>query len=698
MRNLIHRSSVAVSGAAIVALAAALLAPVASGQDDGPILDPLPDPTPSNMTLTLEPFAQLPPSQPDPPPTDARFDRVNRINYVGEVPDGSGRFYVPDLNGMMYLLEDSEPVEYLDVAAEFEPYFWGHAGLGMGFGFVEFHPDFSENGKFYTVHTEGFQLSERPAPDLPHWPQISRHGIVTEWTAEDPSADTFSGTSRELLRLGFRTNIHGIQQIGFNPTAEPGDEDYGLLYIAVGDGGGATFTDLPQDTTRAEGSLLRIDPLGSNSSSGKYGIPESNPFVDDPLALDEIYAYGFRNPHRFSWDPIGTNRMFLGNIGEWHIESIYEVRKGDNFGWTDREGPFVVGDDRWPRPLPDNDDEFGFTYPVAAYDHNRQPGQTGDLGVAVVGGFVYRGDIPQLKGLYVFGDIATGRIFFTQAGQMRQERGTMAPIHEFQLRDGNGQPVTMSDLVMREGSDCIIAPAPIQTCRIDLRFGQDADGELYVSSKASGSIWKITDARRVPPDNQATTVTDVMSGDDWDPVSPEKWAFPGNEVILAEPGQARPGPRRPFEYAVLSAGPEWSSFDLTANVRVDVPTPVGRDVIIVFGWQSDTEFYYVHLSEDTGNFVHNGIFVVNNGDRDRIDDQWDGSTSAPAAIAPGMNWHRVRITHDSGTGEIAVYIDGAAEPLMTATDTTFSSGRVGFGSFDDTGRIRGLTVTGKAAG
>jgi hypothetical protein len=681
-----------------IALSAALvLAPTAIGQDEGAILDPLPDPSPSNLALTLEPFAQLPPSQPTVPPTDARFQRVNRINHVGEVPDGSGRLYAPDLNGKMYLITDGEPVEYLDVGAQFDPYFWNHAGLGSGFGFVAFHPEFAENGKFYTVHTEGRQLDERPAPDLPHWPQISRHGIVTEWTADDPSANMFSGTSREVLRLGFRTNIHGIQQIDFNPYAKPGEEDYGLLYVAAGDGGNAVFTDLPQDRSRAEGSILRIDPLGSNSGNGQYGIPDSNPFVDDPDALDEIYAYGVRNPHRFSWDPNPPHRMFLGHIGEWHIESVFEVRKGDNLGWPERSGGYVVGDDRWLYPLPENDDQFGYTYPVAAYDHNRQPGQTGDLGVAIAGGFVYRGSIPQLKGLYVFGDLVTGRIFFTRAGEMRQERDSMAPIYEVQLRDDNGRAVSMEELALREGAACIIAPSTIQSCRIDLRFGQDADGELYVTSKASGSIWKITDAQRVPVDNTSTVVSDVLSPDDWAPVTPSKWAFPGSEVVLAEPGSPRPGPRRPFEYAVVTAGPEWASFDLSAKVRVDVPTPIGRDVLIIFGWQSDTEFYYAHLSEDTGNYVHNGIFVVNNADRLRIDDQWDGTTSAPAAIAPGMNWHHVRVTHDGATGEIAVYVDGSAEPLMTATDTTLGSGRVGFGSFDDVGRIRGLQVTGVAA-
>jgi glucose/arabinose dehydrogenase len=684
MRTQVRRMSYALSVMSVTALTSAVLTVPAVGQDDGPILDPLPDPTLSNLALTLEPFAQLPDSQPDVPPTDARLQRTNRINYVGEVPDGSGRLYVPDLNGMMYLIDDGEPVDYLDVGAEFRPYFWNHAGLGSGFGFVTFHPDFADNGKFYTVHTEGNRLDERPQPDLPHWPQITRHGVITEWTADDPAASTFAGSNRELLRVGHRTNIHGFQEIGFNPTANPGDEDYGLLYVAMGDGGGATFTDVAQDLGTAEGTIMRIDPLGDDSSNGQYGIPASNPFVDDPDALDEIYAYGLRNPHRFSWDPKPPHRMYLGHIGEWQIESIYEVRKGDNFGWAEREGPFVIGDDRWLYPLPDNDAEFGYTYPVAAYDHNRQPGQTGDLGIAVVGGFAYRGsDIPLLNGLYIFGDIVSGQIFFARADQLRQERDKMAPIQEFLLQDEHGNPVTMQDLT---GLD-----------RIDLRFGQDSTGQLYVSSKGSGSIWKITDAKRVPPGHGKVTVTDVMNEADWAPITPSKWQFTGEEVILAEAGSARPGPRRPFEYAILTEGPEWRKMEVEAQVRVDVPTPIGRDVIVFFGWQSDTEFYYAHLSEDTGNYVHNGIFVVNNADRERIDDQWDGTTSAPAAIAPGMNWHDVRVTHNGASGKIAVYVDGGDEPLMTATDDTFATGRVGFGSFDDTGRIRDLTVSGLPA-
>lgn len=193
-----------------------------------------------------------------------------------------------------------------------------------------------------------------------------------------------------------------------------------------------------------------------------------------------------------------------------------------------------------------------------------------------------------------------------------------------------------------------------------------------------------------------TRVTNVMKAENWTPVTARKWQFPGTEVILAEAGSARPGPHRPFEYAILSAGPDFGSVRIDSTVRIDTPIQVrDRDVIILFGYQSDTEFYYVHLSTDNTIYPHNGIFAVNNADRRRIDDQWneDRSVGAAPAIAD-EEWHRVRVVHCVDSGKMAVYIDDSPTPLMTATDTTFRSGRVGFGSFDNAGRLRDLTVTG----
>jgi hypothetical protein len=131
---------------------------------------------------------------------------------------------------------------------------------------------------------------------------------------------------------------------------------------------------------------------------------------------------------------------------------------------------------------------------------------------------------------------------------------------------------------------------------------------------------------------------------------------------------------------------------------LDTPVEItNRDVIVVFGHRSDTEFYYAHLSTDNTILPHNGVFVVNNADRLRIEDQWNPvlSRGAPPAITDA-EWHRVRVVRCADSGETAVYLDGSKDPLMTTVNTTFNSGRVGFGSFDNIGRIRNLTVTGTA--
>ncbi|MFS8478624.1 MAG: PQQ-dependent sugar dehydrogenase [Micromonosporaceae bacterium] len=676
-----------------------LVAPAAAAQTGGPIYDPIPEsPIQSTLGLVLEEFAAFPKSETYPgPPVDQRLMRHARINYLGEVPDGSGRLFVPDLNGNLYLLEDRTPHVYLDVRAAFAPAFFSQRGLGQGFGFVAFHPEFATNGKLYTVHTEQAALAPR-APDLVAQPNTAFHGVVTEWTAADPAAATFQGTRREVLRLGFGGQVHGIQQIDFNPTAKPGDEDYGLLYLAVGDGGRGTTTDDPQNLAMPHGKLLRIDPLGTGGANGQYGVPATNPFVATAGALGEIYAVGMRDPHRFSWDPGAGNRMFLGHIGEHAIEAIYEVRAGDNFGWSEREGAFV-----WDAsaanpcdriyPLPADDHRYGYTYPVAAYDHDPPPTWNcrSDVGRAVVGGFVYRGkQVPELKGKYVFGDIVDGRVFYTEAAQMRRNKKRMAPIHQMMLFDTTGRHVTMQQLAG--------AGAPGDPNRVDLRFGSDAAGELYLLAKANGKIWKVVGTRHFAGgDVGDTRVAGVVGARHWAPVTSEKWQFRGTQAILTEPGVQPPGPRRPFEYAVLTKGPEFRSVEITAQVRIDTPVSVSnRDVIIVFGYRSDTEYYYAHLSTDNTIYPHNGIFLVNNADRLRIDHQWNGYLGAPPAIVDEQ-WHRVRVVHFPDSGEIAVYVDGSKHPLMTATDTTLGSGRVGFGSFDNIGRVRNLTVTGTPA-
>lgn len=184
------------------------------------------------------------------------------------------------------------------------------------------------------------------------------------------------------------------------------------------------------------------------------------------------------------------------------------------------------------------------------------------------------------------------------------------------------------------------------------------------------------------------------SPDHWDPLTDSKWAFTDGQVVMTERGAAPPGPRRPFEYAVVTKGPELGSLSYRAEVRIDEPvTRNDRDVILIWNYQSPTRFYYAHLSQDNTIYPHNGIFVVDDADRRRIDDQWNGTVGATPAI-DDTDWHDVRLDYDAGTGEIAVYVDGADEPLMTATDTTYAGGRFGFGSFDNYGRAKHVKVVG----
>lgn len=662
----------------------------------GGVTDPIPEmPEQSRIGLTLSEYASFPQSQTTPAAVDQRLVRKARINTLLEVPDGSGRTAVPDLNGNLYLVKDGKPHVYLDVAATFAPNFFSGRGLGQGFGYAAFDPEFATSGKFYTIHTE--DAASTPAVQDYAQPNTIYQAVITEWTADDPAADTFSGSHREMLRIGFGGQIHGVQEINFNPTAKPGQADYRKLYVAVGDGGQGYRNSDPQNMAMVHGKLLRIDPAGNNGPNGKYGIPADNPFVGREDTRGEIYAVGFRDPHRFSWDT-NTGRMYLGHIGEHAIEAIYEVRAGDNFGWSEREGSFVF--DKAAAnpcdkllPLPADDAKHGYVYPVAAYDHDPAADWNckSDVGVAVAGGFVYRGKaLPQLRGKYVFGDLVDGRVMYAETSQMHRGKD-LATLHQLALYDDAGKPVTMKDLSTPGSTG--------DPNRVDLRFGTDASGELHIVSKANGKIWKVTGTRTVADASAGTTtLRPAASPADWTPITPSKWRFDSGEVILAEPGVARPGPRRPYEYAVLNRGPEWSGVDIEAQVKIDTPVDIdNRDVIIVFGWQSDTNFYYAHLSQDNTIYPHNGIFKVNGADRERIDDQWNGRSRGANPSITDSDWHKVRVVHLPDTGEIAAYLDGSKDPVMTASDTTFTSGRVGFGSFDNQGRLRRMTVTGTPA-
>ncbi|MFB3061997.1 MAG: sorbosone dehydrogenase family protein, partial [Candidatus Binatia bacterium] len=295
--------------------------------------DPVPDRiVKSGLSVKIVDFVQVPASSSSPP--------LARINLLYHSRDNTGALFVNDLRGKLYVIDRGIVTTYLDLAS-LHPNFVDTPRLGTGFGCFAFHPDFATNGIFYTVHSEdpGFA-----PPDLGSTSTVGPvvHSVIKEWTVDDPVANVFTGTVREILRIAQPSFIHAVQQIGFNPNANPGDADYGMLYIAQGDGEEEPFTDNPQNLSSPHGAILRIDPLGINSPNGAYGIPADNPFANDgdSNTLGEIWAYGFRNPHRFSWDTGGDGKMLIGEIGEHNVEEVNLGKVGANYGWNEREGTF----------------------------------------------------------------------------------------------------------------------------------------------------------------------------------------------------------------------------------------------------------------------------------------------------------------------------------------------------------------------
>ena len=439
-----------------------------------PVTDPIPEKIPlSTLTLTLREFAQVPPS--------ATSGQQARINKMEALPDGSKRLFVHDLRGKLYELTNGTPSLFLDLAA-IKPAFIHIPGHGTGMGSFAFHPEYAQNGLFYTTHTE--DPAQSPAADFAYEDSlpVKVRWVLTEWQQYRPGSDTFTGAQRELMRINMVSQIHGVQEIAFHPYARPGDEDYGLLYIGVGDGGaaGLRLPFLLQDNKRIWGTLLRIDPLGNNSRNGRYGIPSANPYAGQGGdALGEIYAMGFRNPHRFSWNP-ANGQMLATCIGQHMLEELNLVVKGANYGWPEREGTLRMdkaGDLGRLYPLPADDSLYGFTYPAAQFDH--------DEALAISGGFVYAGAaVPALKGKYVFGGIVGGRLFMLNAATLQP--GSLAPIQEIALELENGQPAAWPELTgnLHTGHN-----------RVDLRIGMDAEGELYLMTKANGKIFRVIRGR-----------------------------------------------------------------------------------------------------------------------------------------------------------------------------------------------------------
>lgn len=226
-------------------------------------------------------------------------------------------------------------------------------------------------------------------------------------------------------------------------------------------------------------------------------------------------------------------------------------------------------------------------------------------------------------------------------------------------------------------------------------------GELVVvgprvvsASRNGGSVSASENESRQPPASAVRLAPALASAaelsSDWDLDGSGTWTIADGRLVLSKAGVPAGSIRRPSALAVLRSAP-LTDVTLEADLRSTAALPdqtPRRDLLLVVGYQSPTRFYYVHISAARDD-VHNGIFLVADADRRRID------TKSDTAMLTDQAWHRVRLERQASTGRIALYVDGGAEPIMVATDTTLAAGRVGVGSFDDAGEFRAIRVSGR---
>ncbi|NPV67335.1 MAG: glucose dehydrogenase [Anaerolineae bacterium] len=377
---------------------------LAQGGEDEPVITRDAPPDPALVTYTQ---------------VASGFDRPLLVTHAG---DGSGRLFVVEQTGRIWIVRDGErlPTPFLDLSASVTP-ISGYSEQGL-LG-LAFHPAYADNGRLFVSYTDRQGTS-----------------VVAEYAVAGNNPDVANPASaRELLRVAQPYPNHNGGMIAFGPD--------GYLYISLGDGGSAGD---PQGNAQNPwtllGAILRIDV---DSAARPYGIPADNPFALSGLGAPEIWAWGLRNVWRFSFDR-ATGDLYLADVGQnlWEEVNFQPADSpgGENYGWNRYEGthPYSGG------PAPEN-----MVLPVAEYAHN-------EGGCSISGGYVYRGEaIPDLQGVYFYGDWCTGNIFAL-----------------YRDTAGEWQSLKFTQLAGKLISS----------------FGEDEAGELYVVDYTGGGIWRMDPA------------------------------------------------------------------------------------------------------------------------------------------------------------------------------------------------------------
>lgn len=339
--------------------------------------------------------------------------------FYAEVPDDSGRRFLITQPGQIYIIEDGvlNLSPFLDIEEQLSL-----ERAEQGLLSLAFHPNFAENGTFYLNYIA-----------------VDNATIISRFQVSEEDPNLVDSASEEvILRIEQPFRNHNGGMMAFGPD--------GYLYIGLGDGGSAYDpNNNGQSPTTLFGAILRID-VDNPSGDKLYGIPQDNPFADGVDGAPEVWLYGLRNPWRFSFDH-ETGDMFIGDVGQEAAEEIDYVPAGEsglNFGWQVYEGttesrPDLGGVD--------------YVFPVAEYPHTE--------GCSVTGGYVYRGEeMPELNGVYFYGDFCTGRIWTLR----RDESG------EWQNELFMDSPLAISS------------------------FAEDLSGELYILDHVGGGVYKLVHA------------------------------------------------------------------------------------------------------------------------------------------------------------------------------------------------------------
>ena len=416
--------------------------------------------------------------------------------FATHAGDGSRRLFVLDQPGQIRVVANDTLLDtpFLDLVAtgdvvEVNTGFDERGLLGLAF-----HPDYDNNGRFFVRYSKA-RPGSAGEPCFGSF-RGCHEAILAEFRVSETNRNQADPDSQQILfRIDEPQFNHDGGHLAFSPGATKSgnggrhdEDDRGLLYFSLGDGGGGNdglLDDPPSHGPDGNGlnirtnlgAILRIDV----DNGFPYTIPPDNPFAGGGCAdgCDEIYAYGMRNPYRFSFDR-QNGRLFLGEVGQSLYEEVNIVRKGGNYGWVVTEGfhcfdPLNSGNPPAICPGVGLEGE-PLLKPVAEYGHAD--------GLAVVGGFVYRGTrSPSLHGKYIFGDFS--RTFFPGDGRLFwiDADGSLSDIFEFRLNTPSGN-----------------------LDRYVFGFGEDEKGEIYVltsrnlgpdSSTSTGEIFRIV----VPRDN-----------------------------------------------------------------------------------------------------------------------------------------------------------------------------------------------------